>query len=282
MKQISVSIDKIIIEYTKVSMDFWNGYFMKNICDYYGINPTIHELGFKYQLHLVNPDGTYMHVSFRPTHESKSKHYSLWIETHPEYLGGFKNILKSLDWQSKDINFVSCDVAYDIPVSPSNVFISSRTGRNMNWNSGTRYFGRRKTSKKSGYCRVYDKSKELSERKQQDVKGELTRVEMVYRPDSFDRFSIFDLLSNIPNFNKLYTCRIIDSLEALKPDMKAQVLAVQKGEMTLKEFSPYKRKKIGEALDNQHLIDFNELAGQNWYKLLSEPIKLIYKAKMPF
>lgn len=30
MNQISVSIDKIIIEYTKVSMDFWNGYFMKN------------------------------------------------------------------------------------------------------------------------------------------------------------------------------------------------------------------------------------------------------------
>ena len=96
MKQISVSIDKIIIEYTKVSMDFWNGYFMKNICDYYGINPTIHELGFKYQLYLVNPDGTYMHISYRPVHEIKSKHYSLWIETHPEYLGGFKNILNAL------------------------------------------------------------------------------------------------------------------------------------------------------------------------------------------
>lgn len=64
---------------------------------------------------------------------------------------------------------------------------------------------------------MYDKKKELSERKQQEVEGKQTRVEMVYRPDSSDGFSIFELLNNLPNFNKLYTCRIIDSLEALKP-----------------------------------------------------------------
>ena len=204
MNNIKVSIDRIIIEYTKISMNFFNSYFMRNICDYYGIKPTIGKTGFHYKLNIKEYDDSYLYISYKPYHQSNSLSYSLWIEIHPKYLERFRNILDALNLEAKEINFVLCDVAYDIPYSMNNVFIASNTGRKMNLYEGTKYFGERKDSKNHGYCRVYDKKKEQKKKKNKEVGRELTRVEIVYGPDSKERFNLLDLLNRPPLFNKYY------------------------------------------------------------------------------
>ncbi len=282
MNNIKVSIDRIIIEYTKVSMNFFNSYIMKNICDFYAVKPTIGKSGFRYKLYLKEYDGSYLHISYQPYNQGKSLSYSLWIETHPKYLERFRNILDALNIEAKEVNFVLCDVAYDIPYSINNVFIASNTGRKMNIFKGTKYFGDRKSSKDHGYCRVYDKKNEQKEKKNKEVAGELTRVEIVYRPDSKGRFDLLDLLKHPPDFNRYYTCRVITNTDLLKPERKAIIMAIQNELMTLDEFSPYQRKKIKEELSNQLTVDFNDLTGQNWEEILSDPIRLIYGRRLPF
>ena len=101
---------------------------MKNIGDLYAVKPTLGKSGFHYKLYLKEYDDIY--ISYKPYHQSKSLYYFLWIETHPNHFKRFKNILNALGREAKEINFVLCDVAYDIPYSMNNVFIASNTGRN--------------------------------------------------------------------------------------------------------------------------------------------------------
>ena len=125
----------------------------------------------------------------------------------------------------------------------------------MNIYERTKYFGERKDSKNHGYCRVYDKKKEQKEKKNKEIVGELTRVEIVYRPDSKERFKLLDLLNRPPNFNSYYTCNVITNIKALKPERKAILLVAQNGLMTLEEFSSYHRNKIKEEFSSQLQVD---------------------------
>lgn len=182
MEDIRVSVDRIIIEYTRVSLDFFNSYIAKYLCDYYhaNINPNSSK-AFHYTVYFKENDGHYLHLSYKLMSEKKATHYTLWAETNPEYMVTFRNVFKTLSRNAKEINFVLCDVAFDIPYATHEVFLLSRTGRKPSYYKSTTYYGTGKDRRKHGYCRFYDKKKQLREVEKKDVVGELSRVEMVYR-----------------------------------------------------------------------------------------------------
>lgn len=149
MSNIKVSIDRIVIEYRDVYWTFFNP-FKQNICDYYGINPTIKEKGFKYHFHIHECSNRYLHISYQLCYAPKSRKHTLRIETHPKHLKHFKHILDGLKANASSIWFVRCDVAFDIPFLMNQVFTASSTGRRMNLYEGTRYYGNKSQRQQAG------------------------------------------------------------------------------------------------------------------------------------
>jgi len=261
---IKLSIDRIIIEYTKVSVKFWNVYFSKNAATVFDTYPRIGKYGFRYtmELQMKTCDASAC-VKYQHYSDGKQKSYSLWVEINPKHMEDFKFMFDELAKEAREVNFVLCDVAFDIPVGMRNVFIDSIYGRNMNLYEGTRYYGKRGDSNKHGYCRVYDKAKEQKDKHDIDMGGQLTRVEIVYKPDSSDRFTMLDLYSRPPKFNRLYSCRVIDSPLERKLQKRAVILAVQAGLISLKEFKRDYKKGLLSDLENQLHLDFDQLAREH-------------------
>jgi len=277
---IKLSIHRIIIEFTKVSMDFWNSYFSDNVMLVFNTYPKIGKYGFKYRMNLeMSSNGAKADVKYQPYHEGKQKAYSLWVEINPKYLDDFKFMLDELACEAREVNFVLCDVAFDIPVGMRNVFIDSNYGRNMNLYEGTRYYGKRGDSNKHGYCRIYDKAIEQKEKHNIDMGGQLTRVEMVYKPDSSDRFTMLELYSRPPKFNRLYSYRVLDSPLEMKPQKRAVILAVQAGLISLKEFKRDYKKGLLSDLENQLHIDFDQLAIEQWAEVITPVLVPIYELR---
>jgi hypothetical protein len=130
MSNIKLSIDRIVIEYRDVYWTFFNP-FKQNICDYYGIKPTLREKGFKYHLHIKEYPDRYFHISYQLCYASKSIKHTLRIETHPDHLEHFQPILDGLKANASSIWFVRCDVAFDISCPMNQAFTASRTGRRI-------------------------------------------------------------------------------------------------------------------------------------------------------
>ena len=280
MEGIKVSLDKVIIEYTKISMEFFNRYFVEGICVYYGIDHIIGKYGYHYELHIKKGHKVYLHIYYKPMYQKRSKHYPLRIKTHPAYLEHFSDILERLSREAKEINFIQCDVAFDIPYSLKNVFIASNTGRNMNIYEGTRYFGKRGQSSQHGYCRVYDKKKEMEEKKKVKVAGALTRVEISYRPDP--KIPISQLVYSPPKFNKYYTCSVIKDLNGVKPEYRAIILAIQNQHMIMGDFTRHYRNNVKQALEAQQTVDFDALAGKHWKDIIAAPLQYAQAYAIPF
>ncbi|EST55727.1 hypothetical protein T458_07775 [Brevibacillus panacihumi W25] len=77
----------------------------------------------------------------------------------------------------------------------------------MNLYEETRYFGKKSQRQQAGYCRVDDKRKEREEPKGKKTVGELTRVEIVYRPA--EKIPMESLIQHPPQFNNLYFCQVL-------------------------------------------------------------------------
>lgn len=270
MQDIKVSIDRIIIEYTKVSLEFFNTYVARTLCDFYhtNLNPN-GSPAFHYTVCFKENDGQYLHLSYKPMREKKSIHYTLWAETNPEYMGTFKNVFKILSQNSRDINFVLCDVAYDIPVAINKVLLVSKTGRKATNYKGTIYYGEGSDRRTHGYLRCYDKKKQLKEVRDIDVLGDLTRVEIVYRPSATNRFAMKELLARSPDFNRLYQCYVLTDIKKLNPKREAIIKALISHKIIYKELSSYQRGVLKKDLTSQMKVDFDTLAQQQWKELVS-------------
>ena len=143
----------------------------------------------------------------------------------------------------------------------------------MNLYEGTRYFGRKSKRQQAGYCRVYDKRKEQEERKGKKTVEELTRVEIVYKPD--EKIPMEDLVQHPPRFNQLYFCSVLHDLTPLKPEKRAIMLAVQNGLMTMDEFTPHHKRTIAELLKSQEVVDFDSIAIEQWEETVLLPCALV-------
>lgn len=145
------------------------------------------------------------------------------------------------------------DIAFDIPEFVSNISVVSLTGRDRSLFKNTVYYG---SSGKHGRLKMYDKKKEL-----QQVQGvtvlqdNLTRLE--YTVKFNDPLHIQQLNSLVDlGINDEYTVSNFN-LEKNEGIIKASILALQSGQMELKEFSRDYKKKIKKAFADMEKIDLD-------------------------
>lgn len=252
-----VKLDKLVLEYVNIPLRFFEA-----IKDDWSISDIKSNEGFHYHRCLqLNKNDTYIKLYYQSKYEIWKPIGKLRLETQPEYLCEFTLLLKKLKEISRDVYFVSMDVAFDFPIHLSNVLVTSNTGRVMNLFQGTRYFGGKGQRGKHGYCRIYDKKKELVS-KGVVIDEELTRVEMVYKPNKVKM--VEELLTDLPSFNKLYTGTIINLEKTINPIYKAMLICLLNGKMAINEFSRHYRRVLKKQLDSQEEINFDQMLKSVW------------------
>ncbi|QOR35926.1 hypothetical protein IMX26_03655 [Clostridium sp. 'deep sea'] len=275
--EVSVSVDKIIIAYIGISLELFNTYIAKKLCDFYHtrVKPNDSK-AFHYTVYLPENDGHYLHLSYKLLSEPKSLRYTLWAETHPDSMETFMQVFEVLSQNAREIHFVKCDVAFDIPHHKSNILLVHRKGKASNDNRNTTYFGKKSERRKHGYCRFYDKRLQLEEKKNIIIDGELSRIEVVYRPEARDRFSMSDLLDTPPAFiNSRYQCHILTDIDQLPHKKRTLVQALMSREKRYKDISYYMRGELRKALDSTQLrVDFDTIAAEQWKAVINPYVSL--------
>ncbi|WP_249704710.1 hypothetical protein [Bacillus zhangzhouensis] len=260
----NVKLDKLVFEYQYLPANF-----LKELQKKWDISNIKSTEGFHYHrcLQVTQKNGAYLKLYYQSKYEIRKPFGKLRVETHPRYLQEFSTLLKMLKEMSQGVYFVSADIAFDFPIHLSNLLITSNTGREMNIFQGTRYFGGKGQRGKHGYCRVYDKKKELAT-KSIDIDRELTRIEIVYKPGKVKLFE--ELLTEIPSFNKLYTGVIINPEKTITPIHKAILICLMSGKMAINEFSRHYRRVLKKHLATQEQINFDNMLKNVWVDQLSQ------------
>jgi hypothetical protein len=268
--EVTVSTDKFVVEYKDVPYGYFLGLYVRLLLQgKYKIRMVCGKL-YCYQLHIRLSKGSYLHLYYRNFNEPKVGVYTLRLETRPEYYEQFANELEDIRSKASEIYFVSCDIAYDVIAPLDNVFVGSKDmRRGMNLYMGTRYFGEAHQRKKDGYCRVYDKQLELWERHRIQTDGELTRIEIIYKPES--RIPLTDIINHPPTQNRQYFASIIEDWTVLPAKQAERLRNWQIGENT---YTRYIREKIKESLADRS-IDFDRLASEHWADMIAAPNAVI-------
>lgn len=274
-----VSIDKFVVEYTDVPLSAYYALVGKAVKSGELYKQYFYCEGYSYQLHLKKADGAYLHVFYRNWIEPKGMSYTLRLETRPEYYFYFKELLDALRRVASGIYFVSCDNAYDVKTSMDNVVVIPHDGRRkLGEFKGTRYFGEKHQRKTNGHCKIYNKQLELLENQNIVIDHELTRIEIVYKPEK--RIPLTELLHHPPEQNKQYFAAVITDWDSLPKKRAEQARMLMKKEES-KNVSPYIRKMVKETLAPSSQVDFNELAREAWEPLLEELCGLLLGQQEP-
>lgn len=271
MKGVKVSLDRIVVDFTSVGWDYFN-YFHNRFCRQYGVRMTVRDKGFKYHI-TARDEGHYIHVSYLLLFKDSSKRYTLRIECHPESLIHFQVWLREIRQYAEAIYFVRCDVAFDIPISLTELFTLSLTGRKFTPKLGTRYYNQKKHRQKDGYCRVYDKKAELLACHGVEIEGKLTRMEIVYAPK--EKIPLDILVQHPPKFNSRYLCAHLTSPEKLKPKLLHMVQGMMSGTLKQQDVSYYYRKKIENEVRKQPVLDFDAVAAEQWEEVVTIPCAVL-------
>jgi len=274
MMKLNVSIDKFTMEYKDVPHGaFLRLYMMIMVTIGYKVKMKYGYEGalYVYELHIKKDEKVYMHIYYRNFNEITGHMYTLRIETRPEHYAHFSEILEFIRKRAKRINFVSCDVAYDIPTKLENVVvIPIDVRRKMSHCETTRYFGEGYQRKQNGYCRIYDKRLELFRNKGIYLENDLSRIEVVYKPD--EKIELKDIERHSPKQNKQYFAAVIMDWQALEKKEVERVINLRDGKDM---YTQYIRRAIKKPLANQYRVDFDELAGAVWKQLIGEPCSMV-------
>ncbi|GKS12222.1 hypothetical protein YDYSY3_32220 [Paenibacillus chitinolyticus] len=271
MNGVTVSIDRIVIDFTDVYWDFFNE-FHKRICHFYGVKMTVGERGFQYRIR-INTGGHFLHISYKLVFAPKTRKNMLRIEAYPKSLVYFRHWLEQIREYANQVLFVRCDVAFDIPVHISDLFTMSTKGRMLRLFKGTRYYNGKHQRQEDGYCRVYDKKRQLLETGRQKTNGERTRMEIVYAPKG--KIPLATLVQYPPQFNSKYLCAVLMDLSKFSPKVGRLVQEIQHEELLPQETTPYYRKQIQEQMHTQNVIDLNELAAEQWQEAITLPCAIL-------
>lgn len=271
MKDVQVSIDRIVVEFTDIYWNFFNSFKLR-LRQYLNASLSLKDKGFKYHLH-VKDGGHYLHISYQLTFVPKSRKNTLRIECHPDSLVHFNSWLKPLKDNATAILFVRCDVAFDIPLPISELFTLSLTGRNMRTWRGTRYSNKKHQRQVAGYSRVYDKKRQRMKRCGKVTQGELTRFEIVYVPD--EKIPLEAIVQFPPKFNWLYLCTHLTHPERLKPKQQEKVYGLMSGELQQKDVTSYYRRLIVEEMRKQPTLNFDEVAAAQWKEAITIPCAVL-------
>ncbi|MCF2717188.1 hypothetical protein LWE69_08090 [Paenibacillus sp. UKAQ_18] len=120
MKGVTVSIDRIVIDFTDVYWDFFNEFY-KRICHYYRVNMTVGERGFQYRIR-INTGEHFLHISYKLVFAPKTRKNTLGIEPYPKSLVYFRHWLEQIREYANQVLFVRCDVAFDFAVPINDLF----------------------------------------------------------------------------------------------------------------------------------------------------------------
>jgi hypothetical protein len=106
MKGVTISIDRIVIDFTDVFWDFFNE-FHKRICHFYGVRMTVGERGFQYRI-KINTGEHFLHISYKLVYAPKTRKNTLRIEAYPKSLVYF--LTGSNKFEPMPIKYYSCGV----------------------------------------------------------------------------------------------------------------------------------------------------------------------------
>ena len=194
--------------------------------------------------------------------------YTMRLEFNPQKSGEmhveFFKIYNSL-FSKHPKTVKQFDVAFDVPLNINSIFAYSNTGRDKSYFKNTLYYG---CSGKHGRLKIYDKKKELEEQQGIEKAVEhLTRVE--YTVKLTDALTVQTLSKLDLQLNEEYKIICVD-LEKLSGETKACMLAVQSGEMQLKEFTRTTRAKIKQALESMVQLDLDQAYMSARKKIIKE------------
>lgn len=91
MKGVTVSIDRIVIDFTGVNWDFFNE-LHKRICHFYGLRMTVGERRFQYRIR-INTGEHFLHISYKLIFAPRTQRNTLRIEAYPKSLVYFRQWL---------------------------------------------------------------------------------------------------------------------------------------------------------------------------------------------
>jgi hypothetical protein len=265
MEGVKVSIDRIVVDFMNVQWTFFNP-LRQRLCNYCNAVFYMKDKGFKY--HVRVREGRYrVHLSYQLVYAKMARKHTLRLECPPESLIHFRSWISEIGNHATDILHVRSEVAFDIPLSLSELFVLSLTGRNMKKRKGTYYSNESYQRQVAGYCRVYDKRLELLQRRGVAIEGELTRFEIVYKPD--DKIPMDKLVQYPPQFNRLYLCAHAIELEPLKPKLLRQVQGMMRGELEQKDVTYYYRSQMKAEMNKRKVLDFDTVAAEQWEEAIT-------------
>lgn len=175
MQGVKVSIDRIVVDFTNVYWDFYNP-LRQWLCEYYNATFYVKDRGFKYRIRVRDGEH-WAYLSYQLVYARLARKHMLRLECPPDSLVHFRSWISEIGNHANEILHVRSEVAFDIPIPLSELFVLSLTGRNMKKRKGTFYSNKRHQRQVAGYCRVYDKRLELLQRRGKTIDGELTRFE---------------------------------------------------------------------------------------------------------
>ncbi|WP_059041428.1 hypothetical protein [Paenibacillus rubinfantis] len=271
MEGVNVSIDRIVVDFTNVYWTFFNP-LRQRLCEYYNAVYYLKDKGFKYRVR-VREGKHWAYLSYQLFYARPSKKHTLRLECPPESLVHFQSWISTIGDNATDILHVRSEVAFGIPLPLSELFVLSLTGRSMKKRKGTFYSNKGHQRQVAGYCRVYDKKLELLQRRGVRIEGELTRFEIVYKPD--EKIPISVLVQYPPLFNRLYLCAQATSLGLLKPKLQQRVHGLMRGELEQQDVTAYYRREIVEQMRQRPTLDFDRLAEEQWEEAITVPCAIL-------
>lgn len=230
------------------------------------------ERGFQYRIR-INTGEHFLHISYKLVYAPKTRKNTLRIEVYPKSLVYLRDWLEQIRDYANQILFVRCDVAFDIPVPLYDLFTMSTKGRRLRIFKDTRYYNGKHQRQEDGYCRVYDKKRQLSETSRRKIKGERTRMEIVYAPK--EKIQLATLVQYPPQFNSRYLCAVLTDLSKFSTKVGRLVKEIQQGELLPQDTTPYYRKQIQEEMKTQEVIDLNALAAEQWQEAITLPCAIL-------
>jgi len=180
-----------------------------------------------------------MRIEFNPAKQTKMNDW-FWIQ--------FRKIIYHNDKHIKQM-----DIAFDIPTHVNNVSAISLTGRDRSLFKNTKYFG---SSGKTGRLKIYDKKTELEEVQGISITDEvLTRIEYTKKFDDPINVAYLESMEDF-RLNDEYTISNFN-LGGNEGIIKASILAIQNGDMEMKEFSQSYKVKIKKAFADMEKLDLD-------------------------
>ncbi|MBP2001373.1 hypothetical protein J2Z69_002416 [Paenibacillus shirakamiensis] len=267
MEGVKVSIDRIVVDFTNVYWKFFNP-LRQWLCDSYNASFYVKDKGFKYRVR-VREGKHWAYLSYQLVYARIGRKHTLRLECPPDSLIHFQSWISEIGNHATEILYVRSDVAFDIPLPLTELFVLSLTGRNMKKRKGTFYSNKSYQRQVAGYCRVYDKKLELLQRRGVRIEGELTRFEIVYKP--VEKIPMSALVQFPPLFNRLYLCSQVIGLEQMKPKLQQRVKELLSGELEQKQVTGYYRREIEKRMRQRPTMDFNRLAEEQWEGVITIP-----------